>query len=157
MGGFTNIAQSLGSVGGDVLTAQQGLKQIDQQGIQNRLANITAQLRIRQLQQSLGTQADPFQQKIASYERVLGRPLTDVEKQTLMGLQPAATQLPKTPFEVWRAQNPNSPAADWLNLQESVKPHPAVTDKTAFELWRTQNPNASVADWLKLQERYRKS
>lgn len=155
---FSSVAQSLGNVGSDVAVARQNVKDIDQNDAMNAFTNKLNALKLQQLQQSLGTQADPLQAKIASVEKVLGRPLTATEKESLAGLLKAdATPPANTPFEVWRAANPTSSVADWLKLQQDAKPKPAApTDKTPFEEWRTQNPTAPVADWLKLQSSNRR-
>ena len=176
MGAFAQALQSLGGLGNDLGTAQQNVKT---QAFTDQLNA----LKLRQLQLALDKSTqDPLQAKIASIEAALKRPLTDAERQTVVGLEPKPaaqstpfevwraqnptasigdwlalekpSTAPKTAFETWREQNPAAPVSDWLKLS---KPAPASPENTPFETWRRQNPSASVGDWLKLQSQYRKT
>src|ERR1700730_15729593 len=131
MGGFGNIARTIGGVGNEVMAAQTGLQDLNQKLVETKVKNLMDQLKIQQTQQQIKKgETDPLEQQFASVEKILGRPLNDQEKLSFLNLLQPQQKLPDTPFAAWRTQNPDAPISDWLKLEESSKPQPkpAVPD-----------------------------
>jgi hypothetical protein len=96
MGGFGNIARTLGSAGNEVMAAQTGLQDLNQKLVETKVKNLMDQLKIQQTQQQINKgETDPLEQQVAAMEKILGRKLTEQEKGTVLGLAPAATGIDK--------------------------------------------------------------
>ena len=97
MGGFGNIARTIGGVGNEVMAAQTGLQDLNQKIVETKVKNLMDQLKIQQTQQQIKKgETDPLEQQIAAMEKILGRKLTEQEKGTVLGLAPAAPGIDKT-------------------------------------------------------------
>src|ERR1700720_4534330 len=89
MGGFGNIARTIGGVGNEVQSAQTGLQDLNQKIVETKVKNLMDQLKIQQTQQQIKKgETDPLEQQIAAMEKILGRKLTEQEKGTVLGLAP---------------------------------------------------------------------
>jgi hypothetical protein len=160
---MASIARSLGQFGSDVSTGQDiaqdyraRAQQMQMAAARQKLADLLGPLQVAELQQRLRQQQNPQPSGIergptGAISGVTWNPNTG--KYELQSLAPGQAVPPKitTPFEAWRAQNPDAPLSQWFKDSQRT---PEAKDP--FEVWRAQNPNASVADWLKLQEKYKK-
>ena len=166
MGGFGNIARSIGGVGNDVFTAQQTLADIQQRAAAQKLADLQTRLGINEQQQMLPLKLQQLRQQIAAQQpKPQFTSLTELEAYAVQSgnapllkqvqdAQRASQKGPVTPYADWHQQNPDKPVADWLALQQAQKPDKAPAP---YADWRAQNPTAPVSDWLKLQEKYKKT
>jgi hypothetical protein len=98
LGALTGALQGIGDAGGQVgqakLDAQQAkLKELmDSLRAQSETLGIDeATERLKRLKASPSSEQEKLDQQFASYEKVLGRKLTDEEKKTIIGIQPKQT------------------------------------------------------------------
>lgn len=150
MGAWASALQGIGQTGEDVAQGKQINAQQKQQDVMNRLNAFTAQARLQQLQQQLKSTPEA---QIATVEKILGRPLTDSEKSSLLGVPRAPTSQPKISYQTMLGPDGkphryqiNEATNQRIDLGESYeKPE---TTKEAKTNWRTQIINGQVKDVL---------
>ena len=101
MGGFASALQSVGQTGENVAQGKNIFAQQRQQQAMDQLNMFAAKLRLQQLQQALQPQND-LAKKVAAVESVLGRPMTDQEKQIYLGIEPTKAATPKPTYSNFR-------------------------------------------------------
>lgn len=138
MGAFASGLQGIGNVGTDVANGKQINVQQKQQDVMNRLNAFAAQAKLQQLQQQLKNTPEA---QIATVEKILGRPLTDSEKASMLGVAQAQPKQPKISYQTVLGPDGkphryqiNEETNQRIDLGESYeKPEPAKEPKFTYQ------------------------
>lgn len=116
-------------------------------GVGGALQGIEQQKRYKQQQADEAAQRN-FQNQLAqAQEQRLARE-QQAQQQYWQGLvNKSPTDTSVTPFEVWRAQNPNAPISDWIKLNQLT----SSAQPNELQQWLKENPGKTTSDYLRFK------
>jgi hypothetical protein len=162
----TSILQGLGRTGADIGTGAGIISDENRQNAEAQLRQLQAKMALAEFQQKVkefqARQAAEQQKQpasvIANIEKALGHPLTDRQKEMVLGIQGTPS---KQSFQEILGPD-NKPHRYQIDEASHEKTDLGIAGTTAnppqpteYSDWRRQNPDAPVSEFMKLQKKYR--